>query len=60
MQRDAAMAEALGASPAEAQALARRYWTEVYPRMPDGYVGGCGPGGTYDERLPGAPWAAAG
>ena len=31
--------------PHEAQALALRYWTEVYPRMPDGYVGGCGPGG---------------
>ncbi|WP_421740258.1 hypothetical protein [Cellulomonas sp.] len=56
VQRDAAMATALGASPREAQALARRYWTEVYPRMPDNYVGGCGPGGTYDERLPTAPW----
>lgn len=56
VQRDAAMAEALGASPQEAQALARRYWIEVYPRMPDNYVGGCGPGGTYDERLPTPPW----
>lgn len=60
VQRDATMAEALGASPAEARALAVRYWTEVYPRMPDGYVGGCGPGGSYDEGLPGAPWAPAG
>lgn len=60
VQRDAAMAEALGASPLEARDLARRYWTEVYPRMPDGYVGGCGPGGTYDERLPGAPWSPVG
>lgn len=56
VQRDAEMAEALGASPAEAQALAQRYWTEVYPRMPDGYVGGCGPGGQYDERRPTPPW----
>ena len=56
VQRDAAMAEALGASPAEAQALAQRYWTEVYPRMPDGYVGGCGAGGQYDEQRPNPPW----
>ena len=56
VQRDAAMAQALGASSAEAAALARRYWTEVYPRMPDGYVGGCGPGGAYDEGLPTPPW----
>ena len=60
VQRDAAMAEALGASPRQAQALARRYWTEVYPRMPDGYVGGCGPGGEYDEGLAAAPWLAIG
>ncbi|KQY44408.1 hypothetical protein [Cellulomonas sp. Root137] len=56
VQRDAAMAVALGASPQEAQALARRYWIEVYPRMPDRYVGGCGPGGTHDEALPTPPW----
>ena len=56
VQRDADMAEELGASPAQAQELARRYWAEVYPRMPDGYVGGCGPGGEYDEGLPAPPW----
>ncbi|MBO3084665.1 hypothetical protein [Cellulomonas fengjieae] len=56
MQRDAAMATELGASPVEAQALARRYWVEVYPNMPSEYVGGCGPGGTYDEGLPTPPW----
>jgi hypothetical protein len=56
MQRDAAMAAALGASPRQAEALALRYWTEVYPRMPDGYVGGCGPGAQYDEGLPDPPW----
>lgn len=58
VQRDAAMAEALGASPAEARSLARRYWAEVYPRMPDEYVGGCGPGGRFDEGTPTAPWLA--
>ncbi|WP_456823673.1 hypothetical protein [Cellulomonas sp. P5_E12] len=56
VQRDAAMAQALGASPVEAAALAHRYWTEVYPRMPDGYMGGCGAGGAYDEGLPSPPW----
>jgi hypothetical protein len=56
MQRDAAMAEALGASPAQAQALAHRYWLEVYPRMPAGYTGGCGPGSDGDEHLAVAPW----
>lgn len=56
VQRDAGMAQALGASPIEAADLARRYWIEVYPRMPDGYVGGCGAGGTYDEGLPTPPW----
>ncbi|NUU18551.1 hypothetical protein HP550_14945 [Cellulomonas humilata] len=56
VQRDAQMAVALGASPAEAQALALRYWTEVYPRMPEGYVGGCGPGAQYDEAVPTPPW----
>ncbi|GEL98771.1 hypothetical protein [Cellulomonas terrae] len=58
VQRDAAMAEALGASPAEARSLAQRYWTEVYPRMPDDYVGGCGPGGQFDEGSPSPPWLA--
>ncbi len=56
VQRDAVLATELGASPQEALALAQRYWTEVYPRMPDGYVGGCGPGGSYDEHLPTPPW----
>ncbi|GEK23256.1 hypothetical protein [Cellulomonas xylanilytica] len=58
VQRDAATAVALGASPAQAQALAVRYWTEVYPRMPSDYRGGCGPGGEHDEGRPGAPWLA--
>ncbi|MBO9554716.1 hypothetical protein [Cellulomonas sp.] len=44
MQRDQTTAVLLGASPAEGLALARRYWTEVYPNMPDGYRGECNPG----------------
>lgn len=56
MQRDARMAQALGATPAQAQVLARRYWVEVYPQMPEGYTGGCGPGGQWDEHLGVAPW----
>jgi hypothetical protein len=56
VQRDAAMATALGASPTQALALARRYWIEVYPLMPADYVGGCGPGSPGDERLPSPPW----
>jgi hypothetical protein len=58
VQRDARMAELLGADPAEARELARTYWVSVYPRMPDDYVSGdCRPGGRLDERLPDAPWA---
>ncbi|WP_028047222.1 hypothetical protein [Cellulomonas sp. URHE0023] len=56
VQRDARMAEALGATPEQAQALAHRYWLDVYPRMPEGYVGGCGPGAQWDEHLALAPW----
>jgi hypothetical protein len=43
MRRDAQTAVALGASPAEAVALAGRYRSEVYPRMPDEYRGDCLP-----------------
>ncbi len=38
LQRDAWVAQQLGASEAEGQALAERYWREVYPRMPDAYT----------------------
>ena len=52
VQRDARMAELLGAEPAEAQALARAYWVTVYPRMSDAYVSDeCRPGGRMDERI---------
>jgi hypothetical protein len=60
VQRDARTALALGATLDEATALARRYWTQVYPRMPDDYRGGCGPDGGYDEHLPLAPWDVGG
>ncbi|MEN0128396.1 MAG: hypothetical protein AAGC49_03065 [Brevundimonas sp.] len=56
VQRDAAMAVALGATQAQAEALAKRYWTEIYPNMPGDYVGGCGAGGEFDEQLPSPPW----
>ena len=53
MQRDAAMARELGASPAAAAALAASYWRIDYPRMPDDYRSGeCRPGGQMDEHLP--------
>ncbi len=61
MQRDTRMAELLGASPPAARILARRYWTEVYPRMPEDYqTSECGPGGQLDEGLPDPPWSTTG
>ena len=57
VQRDAMTARLLGADPAAARALAVRYWTQMYPQMPDGYrTGECTTGGPLDERLPDAPW----
>lgn len=58
MQRDAETAELLGASDAAAQALARLYWLNDYPLMPDNYRSSdCTAGGALDEHLPQAPWA---
>jgi hypothetical protein len=58
MQRDAAMARRLGADPKDADALAVRYWREVYPRMSDNYRSpSCAPGGALDEHLPDPPWS---
>ena len=52
MQRDARMARDLGASKADAAALAAAYWRVDYPRMPDGYQSSaCRPGGLMDEHL---------
>jgi hypothetical protein len=59
VQRDAQMARLLGASDAEAKALAWIYWRTIYPQMPDDYRdAGCGPGGALDEALPTSPWVA--
>ncbi len=50
MQRDAAMARLLGATQAQAEALAARYWTEVYPQVAAEYRSGdCAPGQAWDE-----------
>ncbi len=57
VQRDAATARLLGASPADAHRLARLYWAVDYPRMPESYrSSACAPGGAWDEHLPDAPW----
>lgn len=58
VQRDAWTAQALGASHDEAVRLARSYWQQVYPLMPDDYrSAACGPGGALDQHLPDPPWA---
>jgi hypothetical protein len=57
MQRDAQLAELLGAPPTAARALAAAYWTDVYPRMPDDYRSGdCHRGGPMDEGRNDGPW----
>ncbi|MGZ6792400.1 MAG: hypothetical protein ACXVFV_05560 [Mycobacteriales bacterium] len=57
VQRDARTARLLGATPAQADDLARRYWVAVYPRMPDDYRSDdCRPGGPLDEHLATSPW----
>ena len=58
VQRDARTARLLGATPEQARALARTYWLEVYPGMPEAYrTAECAPGMRLDENLPDAPWA---
>jgi hypothetical protein len=58
VQRDRQTATLLGASPSQAEELARLYWRTVYPSMPDGYrTADCAPGGPLDEHLATAPWA---
>jgi hypothetical protein len=57
LQRDAGMAILLGAQPRVAEDLARRYWRDVYPRMPDGYFSSaCVKGGAMDAGVTDAPW----
>ena len=49
IQNDARAAEHLGATPADAQALARMYYEQVYPHVhPDYRSGGCGEDGPLD------------
>lgn len=57
LQRDAGMAIMLGAQPREAEALALRYWRDIYPRMPEGYFSGeCVRGGPMDAWVTDGPW----
>jgi hypothetical protein len=59
VQRDALTSTLLGATPAQARALAAVYWRVVYPTVPDAYrSAGCAAGGSLDETLPDAPWVA--
>ncbi|HEX5333201.1 MAG TPA: hypothetical protein VFW79_11215 [Cellulomonas sp.] len=49
MQQDADAARFLGATPAQAAALAQRYYRDVYPRMAEPYVSAeCAAGRAYD------------
>jgi hypothetical protein len=57
VQTTAETAELLGASTEQARALARRYWLDVYPRMPDGYrTDECKDGGPLDLQPDSAEW----
>lgn len=57
MQRDAETAQLLGATPPQGLALARAYWIQDYPNMPDAYRSpDCKLGGSLDEHLPDPPW----
>lgn len=59
VQRDVRTATLLGATPAQARALAVEYWREVYPTLPDAYRStDCVQGGALDEGLSDAPWSA--
>ena len=50
MQHDSEMAQLLGATPENADALARSFWVNVYPRMAGDYVSaGCTADGPLDE-----------
>jgi len=56
-QRDAEMAELLGASRQDARQLAERYWRLFYPRMPAAYTtSDCRPGGGLDLQLATPAW----
>ena len=56
VQANAKAATLLGATEAQGAALSERYWTEIYPNMPDGYRSSeCKAGGALDTGGP-APW----
>jgi hypothetical protein len=60
-QRDERVGELLGATPADARALAETYWATIYPFMPDDYRSGdCRDGGALDEHLGSGPWSETG
>jgi hypothetical protein len=57
LQSDAAVAQQLGASPAQARGLARTYLTDVYPRMPSEYLSReCRDGGRLDQTPDDGAW----
>lgn len=57
VQRDAAMAQLLGADPEQALTIAGRYWTHIHRTLPSNYQSSdCGPGAPWDEGLADAPW----
>lgn len=57
VQRNARTAIALGAEPADAHALAVRYWQEVYPMLHSEYrTSECAAGGDQDDDLSTSPW----
>jgi hypothetical protein len=57
VQTTAETAELLGATREQARALARRYWREVYPYMPDGYRNDqCKDGGALDLQPDTTDW----
>ncbi len=60
MQRDAGMAQLLGASPEATGELAIAYWRDVYPWMPAAYRSEeCAPGKALDAGRLDAPWVLA-
>ena len=57
MQRLPDVAGWLGATPTQARALAERYWSEVYPRLPEDYRDGqCRAGGALDSSPADGVW----
>lgn len=57
VQHHAELAALLGATAAQARALASTYWAEIYPGEPDEYRSDdCGPGGELDQAPATAAW----